>query len=247
MTIEGGNLSINQDPNLGKVPSSLDSASVVIAGGTLLATGSFPLAATRGIELGGTVGTSDFTSGEIDVATGQTLAYAGPIIDGSSGNQLIVGDAAGQNTGTLVLSGPNTYSGGTFIQSGATLSVSRDSYLGKAPKIPTAGNIALNGGTLEATAGFILNSNRGVALGPPSGSGFGTIEVAGGNTLSFGGIVANNGSGSGGLTLTGGGTLVLSGANTYNGGTTISTGTLEFRQRRQSRQRRGHRQFQPCL
>ena len=63
------------------------------------------------------------------------------------------------------------------------------------------GSIMLNGGTLQATATFTLNSNRGIALGPTSGSGGGTIDVTSGNTLTYGGILANNG-GTGSLTMT---------------------------------------------
>jgi autotransporter-associated beta strand protein len=49
--------------------------------------------------------------------------------------------------------------------------------------------------------------------------------VPSGKTLTYAGIVANNG-GSGALTKTDTGTLTLSGANTYSGGTTVNGGTL---------------------
>ena len=52
--------------------------------------------------------------------------------------------------------------------------------------------------------------------------------MTGSNTLTYGGIVANNGSGTGALTEVDTGTLLLAGANTYSGTTTISAGTLQI-------------------
>ncbi len=76
-----------------------------------------------------------------------------------------------------------------------------------------------------------LNANRGVALGPVSGTGSGTIDVANaGQTLTYAGIIANNydnnGSSTSSLTKSGLGTLLLNGANVYTGETVISGGTL---------------------
>ena len=118
------------------------------------------------------------------------------------------------DSGTLTLSGVNTYSGSTTIN-GGTVSISADSGLGSAPGSPSAGHLTLNGGTLEATtANFTLNSNRGIALGASNG----IIDVNSGTTLTYGGIMA----GSGTLTKVDSGTLTLSGVNTYSGSTTIN-------------------------
>ena len=70
---------------------------------------------------------------------------------------------------------------------------------------------------LLASATFTLNSNRGIAVGPTSGTGSGEIDVAASQTLTYGGIIANNGGGAGCLTVGSGsnaGTLALSGTNT---------------------------------
>jgi len=98
------------------------------------------------------------------------------------------------------------------------ISVSADANLGAAPGTPTAGNVTLNGGKLFASSSFVLGFTRGLALGASGG----TIEVAGGQSVSYGGIAA----GSGALTKSGAGSLTLSGANTYSGATTVSAGTL---------------------
>jgi outer membrane autotransporter protein len=116
-------------------------------------------------------------------------------------------------TGTLTLSGANTYTGGTTINAGA-LSISADNNLGD-----TAGPLALNGGTLQITAaGVMLSPTRAVSLG----AGGGTFDVTQSASISSG-I-----SGAGGLTKTGAGTLSLGGANTYSGGTTVNAGTLQL-------------------
>jgi autotransporter-associated beta strand protein len=129
--------------------------------------------------------------------------------------------------GTLTLSGFNTYTGNTVIN-GGTVSVAADTNLGAAPASATPGSLVINGGALAATTGFTLDSNRGLALGPDSGSGNGTINVATGETLTYAGIAANNGGGTGGLIKTGAGTLTLSGANTYTGNTTVNAGIVNI-------------------
>jgi fibronectin-binding autotransporter adhesin len=113
--------------------------------------------------------------------------------------------------GTLVLSGANTYSGGTTVRAG-TLQVAADNNLGAA-----GGNLTLDGGTLRATSGFA--SSRAVSLGA-GGGGFDVDLI---QTLRLNGTV----SGDGALVKTGLGTLVLGAANSYVGGTAVNAGSLE--------------------
>jgi autotransporter-associated beta strand protein len=148
------------------------------------------------------------TSLTIGTSTGNTT-FAG-VISGSGG---LIKDGASTQT----LSGGNTYTGGTTISGGA-VSVSADANLGAAPGTPTAGNVTLNGGKLIASSSFVLGFTRGFALGASGG----TIEVVGGQSVSYGGIAA----GSGALTKSGAGSLTLSGGNSYSGATTVSAGTL---------------------
>ena len=54
---------------------------------------------------------------------------------------------------------------------------------------PVADQLTFNGGTLQATASFDLDTNRGITL---LGGG-GTIEVTGANTLSYAGSISGNG------------------------------------------------------
>ena len=122
-----------------------------------------------------------------------------------------------EDSGTLTLSGVNTYTGSTTIN-GGTVSISAGSGLGAVPGSDTAGHLTLNGGTLQSTADFTMNANRGIALG----TSHGTINVDGSRTLTYGGIIA----GSNNLTKSGDGILLLSGANTYSGAVSYTHLTL---------------------
>ncbi|MBZ9806239.1 autotransporter-associated beta strand repeat-containing protein, partial [Mesorhizobium sp. ES1-6] len=124
------------------------------------------------------------------------------VLQGSS--QLVKTDL-----GTLVLSGTNTYGGGTAIE-GGTLQVSADANLGDA-----AGALSLdNGATLQNTGAF--SSARDVTLN----AGNGTFQTDADLTLS--GLIA----GAGGFTKTGSAALTLTGANSYAGPTTVAAGGL---------------------
>ena len=202
-TINAGKLSISNDSGLGAAPGSATSGHLTLNGGTLESTADFTLNTNRGIALGA-------SNGIIDVNSGTTLTYGG-IMAGS-------GTLTKVDSGTLTLSGVNTYSGSTTITGGA-LAISADNGLGAAPGSATAGHLTLNGGTLQSTADFTLNSNRGIALG----TSHGTINVGNGTTLSYNGIAASNGN----LTKSGTGTLVFGGANSYTGDTIISAGTFQ--------------------
>ena len=114
--------------------------------------------------------------------------------------------------GTLALSGVNTYTGGTAVNSG-TVQVSRDANLGAA-----SGALSLDGGTLAATASF--DTGRAITVG----LGGGGINVAA--STSFGVTSAIGGSGA--LSKGGAGTLTLHADNVYAGGTTITAGTLQL-------------------
>ena len=89
---------------------------------------------------------------------------------------------------------------------------------GTPPGAATPGQLTFGGGTLQATASFTLNANRGVALG----AGGGTFDVSSSRTLTYGGAAT----GTGGLTKTSAGALDLSGGSVTAGSVTLSGGTL---------------------
>ncbi len=119
-------------------------------------------------------------------------------------------------SGLLTLSGANTFTGPVTIGNGATLSISNDNNLG------AGSSLAINdGGTLKTTANVTLSSSRGLALGP----GIATLDTRTGTTLTYNGVIADNG-GTGGLAKLSFGNLTLGGANTYSGTTAVKNGTL---------------------
>jgi autotransporter-associated beta strand protein len=112
-----------------------------------------------------------------------------------------------------VLSGTNTYSGGTVISAGA-LQVTNTSSVG-------TGAVTLDGGAFQSGAAGLAFTNA-FAINTTNG----TIDTQA-NTLTLSGTIGN-GNGAGALTKVGTGTLVLTGTDTYSGGTTISAGTLQL-------------------
>lgn len=150
-------------------------------------------------------------SPDIDIVQNGSLALNG-VVSGSAG---ITKTGGGQ----LTLSGANTFTGPVSILGG---SVS----IGAADNLGAATQLTLDNGALATTASLALDAGVGIAVGD-SGGGSGALTVMPGTTLSYGGVIANNG-GTGGLTKNGFGVLTLSGANTYTGSTSNRIGTLRL-------------------
>ncbi|CAI1110713.1 autotransporter outer membrane beta-barrel domain-containing protein [Serratia quinivorans] len=149
--------------------------------------------------------------------TGSTTVRVGDGSDAGAGYTATIGSVLQGSTrltkvdpGKLVLTGTNTWSGGTAIN-GGTLSVASDSNLGA-----SAGALSLDGGTLETTGSFA--TTRAATLNAKGG----TFDIDANQTLTMNAAVA----GAGKLTKTDAGKLVLTGANTYSGGTAINGGTV---------------------
>lgn len=154
-----------------------------------------------------------------------SLAGAGGgIIDNASSSQAIsisndIGEAvAGVQVqllgfSTLLLSGTNTYSGGTKVSGFGTLQVTNNSSVG-------TGTVTLENGQFQAGADNLAFSNSFKINSTPAGS---AID-SNGYTLTVAGNITDGSGGAGKLTILdsfGGGVVILTGANTYTGGTTI--------------------------
>jgi outer membrane autotransporter protein len=162
---------------------------------------------TSGYRLvGGTGGQIVLNAAEtgVRVDSGATAELAVPL---TGAGRMLKRDA-----GTLILTGANTYTGGTSIREGV-LQVSADTALGAA-----TGGLALDGGTLRVGGSF--SSSRAVAVGAAGG----TIDL-GANNLTLSGTLA----GSGALVRIGSGTLTLAGNGTsFTGSTRVSGGILDL-------------------
>jgi fibronectin-binding autotransporter adhesin len=174
----GTTLEIFQDDNLG----AYDSAHPTTVGELTLSGGGELLTTPSAGDGGGTAFTTSrdisiTDGGTLAALTGTTATYNG-VISGTTG-ALTTGDASGNNDGTVVLTGANTYGGGTTIESG-TLETENNTALG------TGVNSAVtvdSGASLEVTTGLTIANNITI-----SGTGInnaGAITTTGGNNATF--------------------------------------------------------------
>jgi autotransporter-associated beta strand protein len=158
---------------------------------------SIPTASITNLQGTGTLVTGTLADSVVAIDEG---TFAGAIIG--------AGGIEKRGSGTLVLGGINTFTGGTTV-SGGTLVISSDDNLGA-----VTGDLMLDGGTLKTTVGIL--SARSLNLGSRGG----VVDVVPGYSLVLTGVISGNA-----LTKTGG-MLLLAGNNTYTG-PTISSGTLQ--------------------
>ncbi|EHQ2690578.1 fibronectin-binding autotransporter adhesin ShdA [Salmonella enterica] len=195
---------------------------------------------------GGTLSANDAAalgSGDVAIAENAKLELSQGTLDNNvtGGGQIVK-----SGSDELIVTGDNTYSGGTTI-TGGTLTADHADSLGT--------GAIVNSGVLQVGEGELENTHSG--SGSLVKTGTGELTLGGDNTYSGGttitggtltadhadslgtGVIANSGvlqvgegelentlSGSGALVKTGTGELTLSGDNTYSGGTTITGGTL---------------------
>ena len=190
--VTGGTVQISGDSGLGDGAGAL-----TLDGGTLAA--SQTMSSARAVMLG--TGGGTFDAG----AAGNVVTWSGVIGDQASAN----GALTKAGDGTLVLSGPNTYSGGTTIAAGK-VQISVDNNLGAFHT-----GVTLAGGTaLEVSNSFTMQRQM------TFNSGSVALNVTGASdTLTLAGAVT----GSGDVTFGGAGSLVLSGSGSSFTGTTAVT------------------------
>jgi autotransporter-associated beta strand protein len=270
-TVNGGILQFNS------LASTGNGGTILIAAAGAIATG-FPLdqtfvnrispASAGAIALGADSSTPLNFSAAGTVRLGATTAvnYSGALtpngttyrFGGGGGTLTVSSQLTGANSvdiaspapvgGTVIFSGPNTYSGGTTLNSGG-LGINNASALG-------TGSLTINGGSIDNTsAGAItlasnspVNVNGSFGYGGTKSLNLGTgavtqaadatLTIGGTGTLSMGGVSGGKslnvvGTGTGGIALNGASTfnnLYYSGPGTMSlgGNTTISGGLSVF-------------------
>ncbi|WP_157959132.1 cadherin domain-containing protein, partial [Marinomonas shanghaiensis] len=200
VTVSAGTLALSGGSSIGD-----DSAVTVNSGATLSLTG------------------GDETIGSLSGSGAIALTYG--LTVGNASNSIFSGVISSTNSsgiikvgsGTLTLSGANTYTGSTTVSAGKLLL--------------QGGSAIADSSAVTIGSGAELELRNNETVGSLAGAGSLTLNggtlTTGGNDSSttFSGVI-QDGDGTGGLTKTGSGTLTLTGNNTYSGATTVSAGTL---------------------
>ena len=198
---------------------------------------------TGGVLQVGNGGTSGWISGNVALSNGVTLAfnrsdlYATRLTFG--GNVSGSGVIRNSGTGYLSLSGNNSHTGGTVLDSG-TLGLASDTALGAGPLTINGGEIRAVSAARNVSSAVSLNLNGDFTLGrSTSFAGAAALganititsanpDAGGASVSTFSGVI----SGAHSLTFQNGlnpiGTIELKGANTYSGGTWLKSGTLSI-------------------
>jgi autotransporter-associated beta strand protein len=168
---------------------------------------------------GGSILTLGVTSGTPTVQVNNRMVTVSLVLAGTQGLNKT-------GTGTLLLSGANTYSGDTTISAG----VLRLGATGGIPSGAGKGNVFVDAsGTLDlGTTGGSINGLSGTGTIDKSQTGSDTLTIGNDDaTSTFSGVIKNT-VGTVNITKVGAGTLTLDGTagNTFTGTTTVNGGVL---------------------
>ncbi|WP_238149677.1 autotransporter-associated beta strand repeat-containing protein [Dyella jiangningensis] len=229
-TLTAGTLSVGSDASLG-----LNGTAIDFEGGVLRVTGTTYTSTNRAIIFGATGGGFDIADASNTFTVSQSL--------GGSGSLVKLG------AGTLVLSGANSYTGGTTISAGTL----------RGDAASLQGNITNNallqfdqtvdgtyGGSMSGTGALVKAGAGALVLSGANSYTGGTTVRAGtlqGDTTSLVGDITNDAalvfdqsadgsfggdvSGNGSVSKLGTGTVTLTGVNSYTGGTIVAAGALQ--------------------
>ena len=238
LTINGGTLSANFAQTVSSVtlnagllnvndPSAIGGGLLTIAGGTLDNTSGTAIAMTTNNPQVWNAdivfnGTSSLNMGSGTIALGASRMVT------VLGSELSVGGISGPGfsltkagSGTLTLTGANTYDSGTLVLAGLL------QITGGSNSLSTAGGITTAGGTLDLgaqgqnTSGLISFQGGGAQNGTLTETGASAFDAQSGAVTA---VLAGNV----GLNKTTTGTVVLGSPNAYTGPTSINAGVLQL-------------------
>lgn len=252
LTINGGRVQITNNSSLGNGTVTLNGTDTELR----LTTNAMATPSTNSLTVSAT-GDAKTLSGLVTGTTSSTFGGNITINEETAGNFVISagtahtltvsGNISGttpagvkkSSSGTLVLTGNNTYSGDTVVSNGTVK-------IGSLSAIPTGtgkGIVTVNsGGTLSGILdlnGFDLtvnalsggsNTQLGQVLNNGSGLKTLTIEGTGTSTVTFSGLIKDNAGSGGTLAVVKNNTGVaeFAGANSFSGGLTINGGRVEL-------------------
>lgn len=184
--------------NLATDPISLDLSALTLnvdTGGLISqSSGPFGGSIDNGFLTAGTAALSDLV---ITVPNaGGTLNVTASIVNNGVGQVNAIG-LVKNGPGTLNLTSPNTYSGGTWIV-GGTIQIDADNRLGALTGTPT---LKLNSGTLSVTNSFTLNAARLMEVGGNSFVSIPAGTTGTGKTLTYNGGISSLAGTEGNLTF----------------------------------------------
>ncbi|MBI5272813.1 MAG: autotransporter-associated beta strand repeat-containing protein [Chlamydiia bacterium] len=190
-TISAGTLQLNAANSLS------GSTSVLVASGATLTLGN--INGTMGSFNISNTGTVNFTTG-----AGNTTIYGGNITG--------AGSVAKTGSGSIRLTGQNTYTGTTTISAGTM-------------QIEASGGLDNSPITVEASGTLIFHDVDGTLTTPTiANNGVVRFQPSFGITTTFTGIISGNGP----VVISDAGRVVYTGQNTYTGLTTITQGSLQI-------------------
>jgi fibronectin-binding autotransporter adhesin len=201
LTKNGSGILVLSGSNSQSGTTTLNAGTITLQSSNALGTGSLTQASGSSLLLIDTTGTISNTISVYNVQASQSATLSGAItvnnatFDVDPGDTLTISGGVGgtggvtkNGTGTLVLSGSNTYSGATVVNSG-TLNAAASGALGSTPSVTVN-----NGGSLLVSANGSLGDATPVLLGSGTATGglvFGgdVGEVAGALTLTSNSVI----------------------------------------------------------
>jgi autotransporter-associated beta strand protein len=188
---------------------------------------------TPSIAVTGTIAPDSWTfssAAQSYAITGGTVNFgtAAGLTNNASGRSISVGSNLGGTgglamhdaTGTLILSGNNSYSGATVIDSGAILRAGSNTAFSQNSSFTINGTLDLGNFSNRITS---LSGNGTITT---SGS-VGILSFAPTGTITFAGSITN-GAGTVAPRFDGSGTTILTGANSFSGTVNLNSGTLQI-------------------
>ena len=152
--------------------------------------------------------------------TAGSTSFSGLLADGYMGGKLSLAKTGGS---TQILSGTNTYSGGTTITAGI-LRIANSAALGGGLVAVNGGELDLNG--LSPLVNGVSSTNTSGLIGNSAATPV-TLTLSSPGTVAYSGSIQDGGSGNAiSLVNNGAGIQELTGTNSYSGTTTIAGGTL---------------------